>query len=256
MTRFLRGLAGLVGFFLLWEVVVRIGLVDQTFLPPASVELGIVANLLGDVSFLRDIIATMLAWAIAVLIAVAIAVPAGLLLGSVPGLRQATAAVVEFLRPIPAVALIPLVLLVIGSGPESKITLGVYASLWPIMFNTIYALGEIDPVLMETAKAYGTGRVRSLTSVALPHTAPFVFTGVKVSATIALIAIVSTEFLAGTKLGIGNFILQSSTGATRFDLVIAGTIVAGVFGFLINEGLEQLGKRLFRWSTVDREATV
>ncbi|MFE0023011.1 ABC transporter permease [Amycolatopsis sp. NPDC059021] len=255
MTRFLRGLAGLAGFFLLWEAACRTGLIDQTFLPAPSKVLATIVQLLGDVSFLRDVIATVLAWAIALLIAVAIAVPAGLLLGSVPGLRAATASVVEFLRPIPAVALIPLVLLVIGSGPESKITLGVYASLWPIMFNTIYALGEIDPVLMETARAYGTGRVRSLTSVALPHTAPFVFTGIRLSATIALIAIVSTEFLAGTKLGIGNFILQASTGSTRFDLVLAGTVVAGVLGFLINEGLDQLGKRLFRWSTVDRGAT-
>ena len=68
------------------------------------------------------------------------------------------------------------------------------------------------------------------------------------------IAVVSTEFLAGSEVGLGNFILVASTGSTRFDLVLAGTVVAGVLGFLINEGLEQIGKRLFRWSTVDREA--
>jgi len=254
VTRLFRGLAGLVGFLLLWEVVVRTGLVSKDAVPPPSVVLPTVGTLLGDVSFLRDLIATLLAWLIAILIAIAIAVPAGLLLGSIPALRTATAAVVEFLRPIPVAALIPLVLLLLGSGPEAKISLAVYASVWPIMFNTIYALGEIDPVLTETARACGTNRARMLVSVALPHAAPFVFTGIRLSATIALIAVVSTEFLAGSNLGLGNFILVASTGGTRFDLVYASTLMAGAFGLLINEGLELLGKRMFRWSTVDRGA--
>lgn len=254
MTRLFRGLAGLVAFLLLWEVVVRAGLVSVDAVPPPSVVLPTIGKLLGDVSFLRDLLATVLAWLIAILIAVAIAVPAGLLLGSIPAVRTATAAVVEFLRPIPVAALIPLVLLLVGSGPEAKISLAVYASVWPIMFNTIYALGEIDPVLTETARACGTSRFRQLSSVALPHAAPFVFTGIRLSATIALIAVVSTEFLAGSDLGLGNFILVASTGGTQFNLVYAGTVVAGAFGLIINEGLELLGKRMFRWSTVDRGA--
>jgi NitT/TauT family transport system permease protein len=254
VTKLLRGLAGLAGFLLLWEVVVQIGLVSKTFTPPPSVVLVTVGHLLGDPEFVRDIVATMLAWLISIAVAIAIGVPAGLLLGSVPALRSATAAIVEFLRPIPVTALVPLVMLVIGSGPEAKITLAVYASLWPIMFNTIYGMGEIDPVLMETARACGTSRFRMLSSVALPQTAPFVFTGIRLSATIALIAVVSVEFLAGSQLGLGSFIIVASTGSVRFDLVLAGTVVAGTLGYLINEGLEQLGKRLFRWSTVDREA--
>ncbi|MEC3978551.1 ABC transporter permease [Amycolatopsis sp. H20-H5] len=254
MKRVFRSLAGLAVFLLLWEGIVRAGLVRQEFLPPPSVVFATLFQLLGDVSFLRDVIATFLAWLIAVLISVAIAVPAGLLLGSIPGLRASTAVIIEFLRPIPVAALIPLILLLIGSGPDAKITLAVYASLWPIMFNTIYALGEIDPVLLETARACGTSKTRTLFSVALPHTAPFVFTGIRLSATIALIAVVSTEFLAGAELGIGNFILEASTGSTRFDLVLADTMVTGILGFAINGGLELLGRRLFRWNTADREA--
>lgn len=253
MPRLLRGLAGLAGFLLLWEGAVRVGLLRAEFIPPPSIVLVRVGQLLVDVSFLRDLIATVLASLIALLIAIAIAVPAGLLLGSIPALRLATASIVEFLRPIPVTALIPLVLLLIGSGPDAKITLAVYASLWPIMFNTIYALGEIDPVLMETARACGTSRGRILTSVALPHTAPFVFTGIRLSATITLLAVVAVELLAGSEVGLGHFIVDANTGTARFDLVYAGTVVAGVLGLLINEGLERLGNRLFRWSTVDRE---
>jgi NitT/TauT family transport system permease protein len=255
VTRFLRNLAGLLGFFLIWEGAVRVGLVDMLFLPPPSIVLARTVELLGQPSFVRDVVATVLAWAIALLISIGIAVPAGLLLGSIPWLRDATRAIVEFLRPIPSVALIPLVLLLIGSGPEAKITLAVYAAVWPILFNTIYALGEIDPVLTETAKSYGTSKTRMLTSVALPHAAPFVFTGIRLSASIALILVVSTEFLAGASRGIGEFILEASGSSSRMDYVLAGTVVAGIIGYLINEGLERAGGRLFRWSTVDAETT-
>ncbi|GAB3393645.1 ABC transporter permease [Amycolatopsis echigonensis] len=247
--RLVRNLTGLLGFLLIWEAVVRAGLIDQNDLPPPTVVFARIGELLGDVEFVRDVIASVLAWLIALLISIAIAVPAGLLLGSIRWLRDATKAIVEFLRPIPSVALIPLVLIVVGGGPEAKITLAVYAAVWPILFNTIYALAEIDPLLLETARTYGTPRARVLTSVALPHAAPFVFTGIRLSAAISLILVISTEFLAGAKLGIGQFVLEASSGPGRMDLVLAGTVVAGVLGYLVNEGLERLGHRLFRWSS-------
>ncbi|SFP48327.1 NitT/TauT family transport system permease protein [Amycolatopsis arida] len=247
MRQLTRNLAGLLGFLLLWEAAVRAGLVPQKFLPPPSVVLTRMVELLGQEAFLRDVIASALAWAIALGIATAIAVPAGLLLGSIPGLRLATRSIVEFLRPIPSVALIPLVILLVGGGPEAKITLAVYAATWPILYNTIYAFDEIDPLVIDTARTCGTRKARILTSVALPHTAPFIFTGIRMSGAIALIVVVSTEFVAGADRGLGNFILEASSGAGRMDLVLAGTMVAGVLGYLINEGLERLGRRLFRW---------
>jgi NitT/TauT family transport system permease protein len=248
-----RNLIGLGGFFAIWEAAPRLGLVAQTSIPPFSVVMSRLGQLLGDESFLRDVVATVLAWAIALIIAVAIAVPAGLLLGSIPGLRVATRAIVEFLRPIPSVALIPPALVLIGGGPTTKISLAVYASVWPILFNTSYALDEIDPLLVDTARSFGNGRLRIMGRVALPHAAPFIFTGIRMSAAIALIVVVSVEFIAGAVRGIGKFILEATDGAGRMDLVLAGTVVAGAVGYLINEGLERLGRRLFKWSTVVRE---
>ncbi|WP_199431372.1 ABC transporter permease [Qaidamihabitans albus] len=249
MRPIVRNLAGLAGFLLLWEAVVRLGLVPEREVPPASVVLARTVSLLGDEPFLRDVIATVLAWAIALGTAIVIAVPAGLLLGSLPGLRVATRAIVEFLRPIPSVALIPLVILVVGGGPESKIALAIYAAIWPILYNAIYAFDEIDSLLIDTARSCGAGRMRILASVALPHAAPFIFTGIRMSAAIGLIVVVSTEFIAGAAAGIGQFILAATSGGGRMDLVLAGTVVAGLLGYLINDGLERLGRRLFRWHT-------
>lgn len=250
MRPVVRNLIGLGVFFAIWEVAPRSGLVPKYNIPPASTVLHRTVQLLGDTSFLQDVVATVLAWLIALVIAIVIAVPAGLLLGSIPGLRVATRAIVELLRPIPSVALIPAAIVMIGGGPETKITLAIYASVWPILFNTIYALDEIDPLLLDTARSFGTGRVRRMSAVALPHAAPFVFTGIRLSAAIALIVVISVEYVAGALRGIGKFALQAYDGGGLMADVLAATVVAGIIGYLINEGLERLGRRLFRWSTV------
>jgi NitT/TauT family transport system permease protein len=249
---YVRNLIGLAGFVLIWDGAVRLGLVDPTSLPPPTEVVGTLGDLLGQETFLRDVIATVLAWLIAVGVAVAIAVPAGLLLGSLPWLRTATRVLIEFIRPIPPVALIPLIIILIGSGPEAKITLAVYASVWPILFNIIYALDDIDPLLLDTARSFGHSRARVLTTVALPHVAPFAFTGLRLSAAIALIVTVSTEYLAGSELGVGAFLIDVYTTINGMDEVLAGTLVIGFVGYLINETLERLGRRLFHWSDTTR----
>ncbi|GAA4612059.1 ABC transporter permease [Saccharopolyspora hordei] len=254
MTKTLRGLLGLLVFLVAWELFSWSGTVPQQYFPPPSTVFQRLFELLGDQAFLLDVIASVLAWAISLGIAIALAVPAGLLLGSVRSIRTATRAIIEFLRPIPSVALIPLAIVLVGAGPETKISLAVYAAVWPILFNTIYALDEIDPVMVDTARSFGLGRGRVMFTVALPNAAPFVLTGVRMSAAVALILVVSTEFLAGGSSGLGSFVLDASSGAGRMDLVLAGTLVAGVIGYLINEALELLHRRGLRWSTVDREA--
>lgn len=252
MRPFIRNLIGLAGFFLVWEGAVRFGLIERVFLPTPTDVAARLVDLLGQESFQRDVIATVLAWLIALCVALAIAVPAGLLLGSAPSVRAATRVLIEFLRPIPPVALIPLIMIVLGSGPDAKITLAVYASVWPILFNIIYALDEIDPLLVDTARSFGDGRLRVMFAVALPHAAPFAFTGLRLSAAIALIVTVSTEYLAGSEIGVGAFIIDTATTAGKMDMVLAGTVVIGIVGYLVNEALERIGRRIFRWSDTTR----
>lgn len=252
MRPVIRNLIGLAGFLLLWEGVSQSGLVDKTSLPPPSEVLPRLVELLGQAPFQRDLIATVLAWLIALLVSIAIAVPGGLLLGSLPWLRTSTMALIEFIRPIPPVALIPLIVMTIGSGPDAKITLAVLAAVWPILFNIIYALDDIDPLLLDTARSFGNRRPRVLATVALPHVAPFAYTGIRLSAAIALLVTVSTEYLAGSEVGVGAFIIDVYTNINGMDEVLAGTIVIGIIGYLVNEGMERLGKHVFHWSDTTR----
>ncbi|WP_250556111.1 ABC transporter permease [Pseudonocardia lacus] len=246
----MRGLVGLVGFLALWELVSRTGLVRREFLPPPS-EVGarlgeLVAS---DAAFRADVLATLLAWLIAIGLATAIAVPVGLVLGQVEFLRRATQTLVEFLRPIPSVALIPLAVVLLGSGPSSKISLAVYASVWPILFNTVYALGEIEPQRIEAARSFGLKRMAVLRRVALPSAAPFVMTGIRLSAAIALIVVVTTELLTGGQGGgLGQFITIARSGGGAMDVVLAGALTAGIIGYVVNFGLERAQRQWLGWS--------
>lgn len=248
MRTALRRLVGLIGFLVLWEVIVRVGVLPANVVPPASTVLARFVGLFGDAKFVPDAVSTVLSWAIALGLAVLIAVPLGVLLGSVRWLRLSISPVVEFLRPLPAVALIPLVILVLGSGAQTKITLAAFASLWPVLFNTIYAMSEIDRQLLETASVLHTRPLRKLCTVLLPSIAPFTLTGIRLAASISLVVLVSTEYLTGGTVGIGQFVYLWGTSAGRMDMVLAGVVFIGLIGYLVNLALLGGQRRWIRWA--------
>ena len=242
----IRGVVGVAVLFALFELFTRAEPVNPEYLPPASRIVARTLGLLVDPAFLRHVWATMSAWAVGLGIAVSVAVPVGVLLGASERAYRATHALIEFLRPIPSVALIPVAILLFGQGLQMKVSLVVYGSLWPILFNTIYGMHGVDPVAKETARSFGFGRLSILARVAVPSAAPFVWTGIRVAAAIALILAISAELLSGGTRGIGTYmVLVQQSG--RQDLVYAGTIVTGIVGFLLNWAFVRAEHRLFGW---------
>jgi NitT/TauT family transport system permease protein len=122
-------------------------------------------------------------------------------------------------------------------------------------------MSDIEPVQINTARAFNLGRLRTLTSVKLPSITPFVFTGIRISASVALILIVSTEILAGggfesdelwERGGLGTFIANSGAGGAQMDVAIAATFVAGVIGVIINTIFTLVQRRWINWSDGER----
>jgi NitT/TauT family transport system permease protein len=245
-----RGLAGIAAFLLLAELLGRAGLISPAVLPLASTVLARAAGLAANGQFLGDVAATLAAWAIGMAIAIALAVPGGVLLGSLPGVRSATLAIVEFLRPIPSVALILLIGLLIGPGLRMNVTLIVYAAIWPVLYNTIYGLDDTDPVATETLRAFGFGRLAQIRFLALPGAAPFIATGIRLASSIALILSISTGYLTGriSGNGIGAFIAEANTGVGNTALVLAAAVWTGLLGLLLNGLLLGAQHRLLPWA--------
>jgi NitT/TauT family transport system permease protein len=245
--RWLRGLAGLAVVAGISQALAVTGAVPREFLPPAGTVLARAARLAGDPEFLAGVGATLRSWAAGVAIAVLAGVALGLLLGSVPVISTAVRPILEFLRPIPSVALIPLVSLILGAGPRTEITLVVYAAIWPVLFNTMYGLRDVDPIPRETLRVFGFGRFAVLWRVSLPAAAPFIATGVRLAAAIGLILAVGTEILAGFGDGLGVFIAQAQQAVDGTTEVLAGTVWAGALGLVVNAVLAGGERRLFHW---------
>ncbi|WP_395104876.1 ABC transporter permease [Actinomadura sp. SCN-SB] len=242
-----RGAVGVAVLFAASEALGRAGIVDRSYLPPASDVVVRAAELATDTEFLFNVRVTLTAWALGLLSAIAIAVPLGLLLGSVPAVNTATRAIVEFLRPIPSVALIPLAALLLGSGLEMEVPLIIYASSWPILFNTMYGLDEVDPTAKETLRSFGFGRMQVLLRVSLPSAAPFIATGIRLAAAIALILAIGTEILSGFGDGLGTFIGEAGITLNGVEDVLAGTVWAGCIGLIIDAALVRGEHRVFHW---------
>ncbi|MFC7306560.1 ABC transporter permease [Streptomyces monticola] len=250
--RRLLGAAGVLGVLAAGEAAGRAGIVQRAYLPPSSEVVERAARLAGDGLFLDGLAATLSVWAYGLLLGCAVAVPLGVLFGSVPKVDAAARAVVEFLRPIPSVALIPLVALLLGTGARMQITVIAYASVWPVLFNTVYGLGDVDPVARDTLRAFGFGRLQVLWRVSLPATAPFIAAGIRISASVALILAVASEILSGFGEGLGTFIAQASQVPDGTTDVLAGTLWAGLLGLAVNTLLTAAERRLMPWARAHR----
>jgi NitT/TauT family transport system permease protein len=251
----MRVVAGILIFLIAAEFLTRLEIVPPIYLPPASMVLHRMFLLLQDPGFLRHVLATLEAWFVGLMLATAISVPLGVFIGTSEPAYRIIAPVIEFMRPIPSVALIPLGILLWGQGFAMKIILVAYATTWPILFNTVYGVHDVDPIAIETARCFGLRPAAVLRRISLPSAAPFVFTGIRISASIGLIVVVGAELLASADSGIGSYILFVSANGGQMDSVLASAAIAGLMGACINAILAICDRRLFGWRYMGGSAT-
>ncbi|MET9969296.1 ABC transporter permease [Streptomyces sp. NPDC006356] len=248
----LRGAAGLVGLAVLLEVLPHTGLVSADYLPPAS-EMGrALWRLLAQEAFWTAFGDTLTGWGIGLAVAVVAGVAAGIVIGSVPLLRAATASTIEFLRPIPSVALIPLAVLLYGTDLRSKLLLVVYASFWQVIVQVLAGMQDVDPVAEDTARSYRMGSWGRVRHVMWPTALPYVMTGVRLAATVALVLAITAELVIGSP-GLGNQIAVAQTSGAVPD-VYALVLVTGLLGIAINLVARTVERRTLHWhQSVRRE---
>ena len=179
-------------------------------------------------------------------IASALGVGLGLVLGLVRRLGAALSPILEFMRAVPAVALLPLGLLLLGIGSSMKIALIAYAAFWPILLTTVDGVRGIDATVQDVARSYRVPLRLRLTSVVLPGAAPQIMTGMRTSLSIGITVIVFSE-MAGSTEGIGYAILQAQRGF-RIAEMWAGMLALGIIGYLLNIAFRGLEHRVLRWN--------
>ncbi|WP_210575270.1 ABC transporter permease [Streptomyces sp. GESEQ-4] len=239
------GAAGLAAFLALGEAVPRLGLVKDDYFPPTSRIADALGGELTDGAFWSALGDTLTGWALGLAIAACAGIVVGVVISVVPYLREATASTIEFLRPIPSVALIPLAILLYGNELRSVLLLVVYASFWQVLIQTLYGVQDLDPVADETARSYGLGTWARIRHVLWPTALPYVMTGIRLAAAVALILAITAELIIGAP-GLGNRIGVAQTSQAVPEMY-ALIVVTGLLGLLINVGARSVERRALAW---------
>nr|WP_206326413.1 ABC transporter permease [Streptomyces sp. N502] len=227
------------------EAVPRLGLVDDAYFPPTSRIADALGAELAQGAFWTALGDTLTGWALGLAIAVSAGILAGVVISIVPYLREATASTIEFLRPIPSVALIPLAVLLYGTELRSVLLLVVYAAFWQVLIQVLYGVQDVDPVADETARSYGLGPWARVRHVLWPSALPYVMTGVRLAAAVALILAVTAELVIGAPgLGARIAVAQTSQAVPEMYALI---VVTGLLGLLINVGARTVERRALAW---------
>ena len=241
-------------FLLLWEYGSRSSPNLQLYIPPVSQIIVTLTNLVVSGQVTAHFLTTLRRFLEGYLLAAAIAVTLGVLLGYFRLAHSLLETLIEFLRPMPSVAIIPVAILLLGIGDAMIVAVTVYASTWPILINTIDGVRHIEGILIDTGRTFGLARRHILWQIILPAASPYIVTGLRVSLSIALILVTTAEMIAGSK-GLGFFILDEER-SLRSSAMYAGIILVAVLGYLLNRLFLALEEKAMQWrrGMVAREA--
>jgi ABC-type nitrate/sulfonate/bicarbonate transport system permease component len=178
-------------------------------------------------------------------LAVAVGVGVGALLGRIPTLHRAFNPLVQFGRAIPATALVPVGIVLLGIGDAPKIYLIAFVSLFPILLNTIDGVRSVEPGIEDVARSFRLTRTQRVLAVQLPSAAPQVVSGMRIALGIAFIMMVVSEMVAATS-GIG-FLTLTAQQSLAVPEMWSGMILLGLLGAVINYVFVVCERRLLRW---------
>ena len=237
-----KSLAVLAGLLLLWAAVSRAGVFSAYVLPGPERVARAFASMAASGELLRNLLASLWRVLVGFGISFVLAFLLGVLTGLAPGADPYYRHILEFLRHVPPMSLIPLLILWFGIGETSKIIVIVLTSFFPIFLNTNAGLSQCDPKLLEVGRSLGMSRTACFFRIRLPAAMPSVLVGMRIGLGYSWRAIVGAEMIAAAS-GLGYMILDAQA-LSRSDKVLVGILLIGVVGFVTDALFGLLIRRL------------
>jgi ABC-type nitrate/sulfonate/bicarbonate transport system permease component len=234
-------------FVLIWELA-AIAVGNALILPPPHDVAASFLRLLLDGSIPRQALISVSRLLVAYGLTIAIGFPLGLLMGLNRYAFDLFDPVIELLRPISAIAWIPIALALLGVGYALPVFILVYVSIFPLILNTIAGVHEVDPTLIRAARTMGLSRRATIRQVILPGALPRVLVGMRLSAGLGWMALIAAE-LVGAPSGLG-FSIQFYSGLVRSADMVAMIAVVAILGFATDAALRWIQRRLTPWATI------
>jgi ABC-type nitrate/sulfonate/bicarbonate transport system permease component len=185
-------------------------------------------------------------WILASLVGVGL----GSLIGISRWARTYIAPTLEFMRPLPASAIVPVAIAFLGLSDTMVLSVIAFGALWPMLLSTVHGFGAVEPRLYEVSAALGMSRTEVIRKIALPSALPDIIASMRLGLTVALILSVVGEMLASRE-GLGQIILAAARSFRSHEL-FAGIIMLGAIGLISNYALSGLEHQLLRWKFAAR----
>ena len=186
-------------------------------------------------------------------VATAVGVAGGVVLGLTPIVADAVAPILEFLRAVPGVAMLPAALLLFGIGSTMQVAVIVYGTIWPILLNSAVGVRSVDPLIADVARSYRISPLNRLFRIILPAASPQIIAGMRTALSIGITVIVFSE-MVGSSNGIGYQILAAQRSFAVPDMW-AGMILLGILGYLVNVAFRAFEHIVLGWHRGLREST-
>lgn len=232
-----------------WWALTASGLIAPLFLPPPQAVLAKFGELLAggymDATLPQHLLASLQRMLLALLAAVVVGIPLGIVIGVFPLARHLLDPVIEFYRPLPPLAYLPLIVIWFGIGELSKVLLIFLAILAPVLIATAHGVTSVSQLRQQAALSLGASRWQLLRHVILPGALPEIITGVRIGLGAGWSTLVAAELIAATR-GLG-FMIQSAAQFLVTDVVVLGIIVIALVAFALELGLRRLQQRLTPW---------
>lgn len=232
-----------------WWLVTRLGWIDALFLPSPVTVIDrfkdLVTNGYMSISLWSHIGASLGRIGVALVAAIVTAIPVGIAIGRSKIVRGILDPIIEFYRPIPPLAYLPLIVIWCGIGELSKILLIYLAIFAPIVISTATGVRSVDQAKIRAAQSLGANQSQIVKHVILPSALPSILTGIRIGLGVGWSTLVAAE-LVGASEGLG-FMVQSSSQLLATDVVIVGILIIAIIAFALEMGLRRLQKRLVPW---------
>jgi ABC-type nitrate/sulfonate/bicarbonate transport system permease component len=238
------GLLTLVGLFLLWELVVRVGVLHFKYIPPPSDVAASAGGLLRSGELQDNLGHTLSAAVLGWLLACAAGVLVGTLLGLLRPVWTYSMASVDVLRSLPVVAFVPVAVLLFGFTLKMEVIVAFYAALWPVLLNTLAGMRALHPRLLEVSRVMRLGGRDELWKLRLPAATPFIVTGMRLGLAISLVLTLVAE-MVGNPAGVGFALIQKAQ-SLQPEAMFAYIVAIGLSGIVLNAVLVGVAAVLLR----------
>ncbi len=229
----------------IWAIVTAFKLINPALFPSPADTLAAAIDMLHSGIFFSDLGASLGRAAVGFAIGAVLGVAVGLLTARVRAVQFVLGPFLTVLRPIPAIALVPIAIVWFGIGEGSKYFVIAYTVFLAVWLNTHHGMERVPRAFVLASRTLGASRLREFVEVIVPAAAPYIVTGLRTGAALAFLSLVAAE-LSGASSGIG-YRLQEARQYIRTDIMFVGLIELGILGALLDTGFVMLSRRVVHW---------